>query len=106
MKNAKKLAQSILLVVAIALVPNLSMAAQVEEKPKAMYMAMDFLIARPLGVVLTGLGTVTYVATLPFSLLGGNALEAGNTLVIGPAKETFVRCLGCRRIGRKERIRD
>lgn len=106
MKNAKKLAQSILLVVAIAFVPNLSMAAQVEEKPGALTMVADLFVARPLGVLLVGLGTVTYVVSLPFSLAGGNALEAGETLVVGPARETFVRCLGCQRMGRKERIRD
>jgi hypothetical protein len=42
-----------------------------------------------------------YVATLPFSLLGGNAGEAGKVLVVGPAEATFVRCLGCTKSGYK-----
>ena len=44
---------------------------------------------------------LSQVAVLPFSLLGGNADEAGEVLVMGPAKATFVRCLGCTRTGRK-----
>jgi len=47
---------------------------------------------------------VVYVASLPIALLGGNAKEVGRTLVIEPASETFVRCLGCTRLGRKEKI--
>jgi len=43
-----------------------------------------------------------YLVSLPFSLLGGNAEEAGEVLVMGPARATFVRCLGCARTGRKE----
>ena len=106
MKNGKRLSRLIVLVVAIALLPTGALAAQVEEKPTAFDMAADLVIARPLGVVLFGLGSVTYVATLPFSLLGGNAGEAGKVLVVKPARETFVRCLGCTRLGRKEKIQD
>jgi hypothetical protein len=42
----------------------------------------------------TIIGTVTYIVTLPFSLLGGNAGEAGKAMVVEPAKYTFVRPLG------------
>jgi len=105
MENIRKGLGVLLLAVAVGL-PNLAMAAQVEEKPGGFTMAADLLVARPLGLVLTALGTTTYVATLPFSLLGGNAGDAGKALVIRPARETFVRCLGCRRIGRKEKIKD
>jgi len=45
---------------------------------------------------------VVYPVSLPFSALGGNAAEAGEVLVVGPAKATFVRCLGCTRTGRKQ----
>jgi hypothetical protein len=84
------------------LTPQLSMAASTEEEPSALAMVGDALIARPVGVVFTALGAVTYLVTLPFSLAGGNAAEAGQELVVGPAKATFVRCLGCAKPGYKQ----
>ncbi len=86
--------------------PTMLQAAQVEENPDGITMMGDLLVARPLGLVLLGLGTVTYVATLPFSLLGGNAGDAGEALVLKPAEEVLLRCLGCRTPGRKEKIKD
>jgi len=50
----------------------------------------------------TLVGGAIYLVSLPFSALGGNAAEAGEVLVVGPAKATFVRCLGCSRTGRKQ----
>ena len=63
-------------------------------------MAGDLLVARPFGVVWTVAGSALFVVSLPFTALGGNVKQAANTLVIGPAKETFVRCLGCTTSGR------
>ncbi len=94
----------VLLAGVLALGPIAATAKSVEEKPSGFEMITDLVIARPLGIALFAVSTTTYVATLPFSLAGGNAGEAGKTLVIEPAKEAFVRCLGCRRIGRKEKI--
>jgi len=65
-------------------------------------MAGDLLIARPFGVVWTVAGSALFVVSLPFTALGGNVKQAAHTLVIGPAKETFVRCLGCSTSGRYE----
>ncbi len=76
-------------------------ANTVEEEPTALAMTGDALFARPVLFATTIVGSVVYVVSLPFSLLGGNAGEAGETLVLGPAKATFVRCLGCTRVGRK-----
>ena len=86
--------------------PTMVQAAQVEEEPDGVTMMGDLLVARPIGLVLLGLGTVTYIATLPFSLLGGNAGDAGKALVLKPAEEVLLRCLGCRTPGRKEKILD
>jgi hypothetical protein len=72
-----------------------------EEEPSALAMTGDALLARPLLMATTLVGGVIYVISLPFSLLGGNAEEAGETLVVGPARAAFVRCLGCTRVGRK-----
>jgi hypothetical protein len=68
-------------------------------------MAGDLVVARPLLLAATVAGSVFYVVSLPFSLAGGNALEAGDTLVVGPAMSTFVRCLGCTRSGYKRSVR-
>ena len=37
--------------------------------------------------------------SLPFTLLAGHASEAAETLMLGPAEATFMRCLGCRNTG-------
>lgn len=63
--------------------------------PPAYAMVGDLLIARPLGLIFTAVGTGVFVVTLPFSALGGNVGEAADALVVTPAKTTFVRCLGC-----------
>ena len=76
-------------------------AQAIDEEPSALAMTGDALFARPALFAITVVGSVVYVVSLPFSLMGGNAAEAGETLVMGPAKATFVRCLGCTRVGRK-----
>lgn len=67
----------------------------VNERPSAAAMVGDALIGRPMLLALTVGGTALYVITLPFSALGGNAGDAAKLLVVGPAKSTFMRCLGC-----------
>ncbi len=104
MRNRRlNLVATLMLSVALVL-PSFAFAASVEEKPSGFAMAGDLLIARPLGLAFLAVGSVVYVAALPIALLGGNAKEVGRTLVIEPALETFVRCLGCTRLGRKEKI--
>lgn len=76
-------------------------ANTLEESPSALAMTTDALLVRPLLLVTTVVGSVVYLVSLPFSLLGGNTAEAGEVLVVGPARATFVRCLGCTRSGRK-----
>lgn len=71
-----------------------------EDEPSASEMAADLLIARPAGAVVTALGAAFFVVSLPFSAAGGNLNKAAETLVVNPARETFVRCLGCRNTGR------
>ncbi|AHI29515.1 hypothetical protein [Marinobacter similis] len=76
-------------------------AKAVDESPSALAMTGDAIFARPVLFATTVIGSAVYLVSLPFSLLGGNAGEAGEVLVVGPAKATFVRCLGCTRVGRK-----
>src|SRR5690606_8102377 len=80
-------------------VPQVSLAQHSVEDPSALAMAGDLLLARPIGLVALVAGSALYVVSLPFSLAGGNAKAAGRTLVVEPAMTTFVRCLGCTRLG-------
>lgn len=93
MKLSKKL--MVLLTCMTLMLPAYGFADQNTEKPNAWEMGADLVIARPIGFVGTILGTVVFVVSLPFSLLGGNVGDAADALVIGPAKTTFLRCLGC-----------
>ena len=71
-----------------------------DDEPSAGEMAADLVVARPIGLLATVAGSAAFVISLPFSALGGNVPEAANALVVGPAKSTFVRCLGCTSSGR------
>jgi hypothetical protein len=65
------------------------------QNPPAYAMIGDLLIARPLLVVATVVGAGVFVVSLPFTALGGGVGDAGQALVVDPAKAAFVRCLGC-----------
>lgn len=65
------------------------------EAPKAYAMVGDLLIARPLLIAATLVGTGVFVVSLPFSALGGNVGESANALIGEPGREAFARCLGC-----------
>lgn len=68
---------------------------QVNQRPTALAMFGDAVLARPMLLAGTLIGTGIFVVSLPFSALGGNVKEAADTLVVGIAKSTFTRCLGC-----------
>jgi hypothetical protein len=70
-------------------------SAQDRYPPTAEQMILDGLIYRPISLGATLIGTGIFIATLPFSLIGGNADEAGERLILEPASNTFERCLGC-----------
>lgn len=100
----KHLPRTLLAALAACLIgfSSLGHAQAVEEKPSALAMTGDAVLVRPLLLATTVVGTAVYIVSLPFSLLGGNAGEAGEVLVKGPAEATFVRCLGCTNSGRKQ----
>ena len=64
------------------------------EDPGGGAMLFDLCVVRPVGIVATAVGTVGYILSLPFSLLGDNADVAGQKLVKEPAAYTFTRPLG------------
>ena len=65
------------------------------QNPPTYAMIGDLIVARPLLIAATILGTGLFIVASPFAALGGNLKETGNALVVGPAKAAFVRCLGC-----------
>ncbi|GAB3111143.1 hypothetical protein [Pseudomaricurvus hydrocarbonicus] len=87
---------------AVLAVSPLSMAAginTVEEEPTALAMMGDLVIVRPVMLATTVVGSAVWLVSLPFSAAAGNAMQAADTLVVGPAETTFFRCLGCTRPG-------
>ena len=66
----------------------------VNEEPTGGTMMADAFLVRPFMLVGTIVGTVTFIITLPFSLLGRNVGEASKTLVAEPFMYTFARPLG------------
>jgi hypothetical protein len=65
------------------------------EAPPAYAMIGDLLIARPLLIAGTLIGTAVFIVSLPFSALGGNVEESADALVGEPGRAAFARCLGC-----------
>jgi hypothetical protein len=109
MNCMNRLAGTAVIAVAAALAGMQAQAAsgeRLESGPRWEDQALDAVVARPLGILATGAGAVVWGISLPFSLLGGNAGEAADKLVGGPGRETFVRCLGCRSEGRRQRAQD
>ena len=106
LRNQIKQTFIILSAIIMFALPIHSQAAEIDETPSAAAMAFDGLLIRPLTLVATAVGTVIWVATLPFSLLGGNAGEAADVLVLEPAAATFLRCLGCTSSGYKTELED
>jgi hypothetical protein len=67
---------------------------QTDDEIVAGSMAGDALVARPLGLCATVIGTGIFVVSLPFSLLGRNTDKAFDYLMADPFQFTFSRPLG------------
>lgn len=76
-----------------------------EDEPSGGEMMVDAVVARPIGLVTTAVGAAAFIVTLPFSAMGGNIDKAADKLVVDPARETFVRCLGCKQAGHPDRFK-
>jgi len=81
-------------------------AGEVVENPSGMAMTGDLLIVRPVMFTITVVGAAMWLVSLPFTAAGGNIKQAGDTLVVTPAKHTFYRCLGCTNAGYREDLED
>ncbi len=89
-----------LLCVTLIGTPSLPAFAADEDQPSAGEMAVDLVVARPLGVAITAVGSAVFLVSLPFTALAGGVGHAADELVKKPAQETFMRCLGCPVSGR------
>ncbi|MCU0561354.1 MAG: hypothetical protein MUD16_14320 [Desulfobacterales bacterium] len=70
-------------------------AEQMEkEKPTGGMMMWDTFALRPIGICATAIGSVVWLVSYPFALLGGNTEEATDALVRAPYEWTFERPLG------------
>jgi hypothetical protein len=82
----------------IGLTLQSALAAEAYQQPTTEHsagaMAIDAVAVRPLGLIATALGTGIFLVSLPFSTLGGNVDQAAKSLVVAPARFTFVRPLG------------
>jgi hypothetical protein len=90
---------AVAMIVSLSLPQMLWAQAAVDEGPSAGAMVGDLLVARPVGLAMTVGGTAAFLVSLPFTILAGHASEAAETLMVGPARTTFMRCLGCRETG-------
>jgi hypothetical protein len=57
-------------------------------------LAVDVVVARPVSFALTIVGSALFVVALPVAAVSGSIDKAAKTLVVAPAKDTFVRPLG------------
>ena len=57
-------------------------------------MAVDVAVARPISFAATVVGSVLFAVSLPIALTSHTVKDAAQVLVVGPAKDTFVRPLG------------
>jgi hypothetical protein len=98
MKNMVSKSVIIVMVAMLITVPFGSPALAQEyfesEEPGGGAMTYDLVVVRPLGIIATLAGSVIFVVSLPFSLLGDNVDTAGEKLVKAPARFTFKRPLG------------
>lgn len=57
-------------------------------------MMVDVIVARPLGLAATALGSAFFVISLPFAAMTGGIDDSAEALVLTPARATFTRPLG------------
>lgn len=94
-KNGVVAFVAVIMIFSLVAVPAM---AGMETPPEGDYtagsMIFDTVFLRPFGILATAFGSVVFVASLPFSLPGGNTAKVGQKLVVDPFKYTFQRPLG------------
>jgi hypothetical protein len=88
------LAATLLVAAAPALAHDDRDAEPLAPETRALAVVADLVLARPLGLVATVVGTGLFVAALPFEVLSGDLKTPGRLLVVEPARYTFTRPVG------------
>lgn len=81
----------------VAVMQPASAAIEIDETdfgPSYGTMAVDTMVGKPLQLATAIAGTATYLVSLPFSLISGNAEQAQQKLFVEPW-DAMARCLGC-----------
>ncbi len=81
----------------LAIMQPASAAIEIDETdfgPSYDTMLVDTVVGKPLQLVTAVAGTAVYFASLPFSVIGGNADQAQQKLFVEPWS-AMARCLGC-----------
>jgi hypothetical protein len=68
--------------------------AAAADEDSGMAMIADAVIARPLCLAATAVGSVFFVLTLPIAASTGSVHRAAHAMVVTPARATFTRPLG------------
>lgn len=89
----------VLALVALLLTPAVWAQSSIDERPSGFAMVGDLVVARPIGLAITAVGTAAFIVSLPLTALAGSVSESAEAMVLGPAETTFMRCLGCRVTG-------
>jgi len=55
---------------------------------------VDVLVARPISLAMTTVGSALFVVSLPFAAASRSTHETTQTLVVGPARDLFTRPVG------------
>lgn len=81
----------------VAMMQPATAAIEIDETnfgPSYETMVVDTVAGKPLQLLNAVAGTIAYVVSLPFSLIGGNADQAQQKLFVEPW-DAMARCLGC-----------
>ena len=92
--NKKLKAWLIALVLAVAPLAATAENNDTVTGDKATDMVVDLVVARPLGLAATVVGTVLTVVALPFTIPSGSVESSARELIVKPAEYTFNRPLG------------
>ncbi len=80
-----------ILLVAVTIISTSAPAFAFDRAPE---IAVDAVLARPLGIAAIIVGSVFFVVSLPFALTSGSVEPVARTLVVAPFKFTFTRPVG------------
>jgi hypothetical protein len=91
----------ITLTLAVLHLPGVAQAAEATVEPEMhppqgsrQDMIGDLVLQRPFGLANTAVGIVTWIVSLPFTILSGSMGDAGAKLITEPVAHTFTRPLG------------